>query len=295
MAGPHQIWKLDLQTGMIGVWAGSGHENIEDGRPHTAKFAQPSGLATDGEHLFVADSEVSGVRVITGIQHRPSRGRSDRRPGPLQVRRHRRHRRRASAFSTAWAWPTAAASSSSPTRTTTRSRSATPEPHGQDPRRRRQARQQRQSPALLPARRPERGRRQPLRGRHQQPQDPRDRPQVSRGRKRRHHRSARAANREIAFQHPVESLRSKVLHRHAPVHACRAEKEQSGPRPSPNQLPSRNRAPSMVCHDGWSVNLGGQTPCRPHRVREMRESRRAVDVNIASKRRAHVPDAVPDG
>src|SRR5262249_15479421 len=31
-------------------------------------FAQPSGLATDGENLFVADSEVSGIRVITGIQ-----------------------------------------------------------------------------------------------------------------------------------------------------------------------------------------------------------------------------------
>ena len=36
----------------------------------TANFAQPSGLATDGENLFVADSEVSGVRVITGIQGR---------------------------------------------------------------------------------------------------------------------------------------------------------------------------------------------------------------------------------
>ncbi len=33
-----------------------------------SKFAQPSGLATDGENLFVADSEVSGVRVITGIK-----------------------------------------------------------------------------------------------------------------------------------------------------------------------------------------------------------------------------------
>ena len=67
MAGPHQIWKLNLKTGKIGVWAGSGTENIEDGDLDTARFAQPSGLATDGENLFVADSEVSGVRVITGI------------------------------------------------------------------------------------------------------------------------------------------------------------------------------------------------------------------------------------
>jgi hypothetical protein len=38
------------------------------GPAKTAKFAQPSGLATDGENIFVADSEVSAVRVITGIQ-----------------------------------------------------------------------------------------------------------------------------------------------------------------------------------------------------------------------------------
>ncbi len=48
MAGPHQIWKLDLDTSTIGVFAGSGYENILDGRPDSAQFAQPSGLATDG-------------------------------------------------------------------------------------------------------------------------------------------------------------------------------------------------------------------------------------------------------
>ena len=67
MAGPHQIWKLDLDSERIGVFAGSGTENIRDGTAVSACFAQPSGLATDGEHLFVADSEVSGVRVITGL------------------------------------------------------------------------------------------------------------------------------------------------------------------------------------------------------------------------------------
>jgi DNA-binding beta-propeller fold protein YncE len=67
MAGPHQIWKLDLHAGRIGVWAGSGDENIRDGDLHSACFAQPSGLATDGENLFVADSEASGVREISGI------------------------------------------------------------------------------------------------------------------------------------------------------------------------------------------------------------------------------------
>ena len=68
MAGPHQIWKLDIAAGVVEVFAGSGRENILDGTAASANFAQPSGLATDGENLFVADSEVSGVRVISGMQ-----------------------------------------------------------------------------------------------------------------------------------------------------------------------------------------------------------------------------------
>ena len=64
MAGPHQIWKLDLDAGKVAVWAGSGVENIVDGPLASAAFAQPSGLATDGEFLFVADSEVSGIRAV---------------------------------------------------------------------------------------------------------------------------------------------------------------------------------------------------------------------------------------
>ena len=68
MAGPHQIWKYDPTDETIGVWAGSGHENIQDGDLVTARFAQPSGLATDGDNLFVADSEVSGVRIIRDVK-----------------------------------------------------------------------------------------------------------------------------------------------------------------------------------------------------------------------------------
>lgn len=64
MAGTHQIWTLDLETGIVGNYAGSGREDIIDGQLDDAAFAQPSGLATDGRHLFVADSEVSAVRSI---------------------------------------------------------------------------------------------------------------------------------------------------------------------------------------------------------------------------------------
>ena len=65
MAGPHQIWRYDLSKETIAVYAGDGTENIVDGSLRSANFAQPSGLATDGNHLFVADSEVSGVRSIS--------------------------------------------------------------------------------------------------------------------------------------------------------------------------------------------------------------------------------------
>lgn len=64
MAGRHQVWTLDLGGGSVGPFAGSGAEDIVDGELDDAAFAQPSGLALAGGGLYVADSEVSGVRVI---------------------------------------------------------------------------------------------------------------------------------------------------------------------------------------------------------------------------------------
>jgi sugar lactone lactonase YvrE len=64
MAGFHQIWKFDLKAGEVGVYAGNGREDIADGPPDDAEFAQPSGLASDGKWLYVADSEVSAVRTV---------------------------------------------------------------------------------------------------------------------------------------------------------------------------------------------------------------------------------------
>jgi sugar lactone lactonase YvrE/thiol-disulfide isomerase/thioredoxin len=64
MAGSHQIWALDLNDGLIGTYAGTGAEACVDGSLDEATFAQPSGLATDGEELFVADSEGSTIRAV---------------------------------------------------------------------------------------------------------------------------------------------------------------------------------------------------------------------------------------
>lgn len=64
MAGPHQIWKLDLEKGQVSVFAGSGREGRTDGTLLMSGFSQPSGLASDGSKLYVADSEANIIRVI---------------------------------------------------------------------------------------------------------------------------------------------------------------------------------------------------------------------------------------
>ena len=64
MAGHHQIWAMDVDKGLAGPFAGDGRENIKDGPPYAARFAQPSGLADDGKFLYVADSEVSAIRKL---------------------------------------------------------------------------------------------------------------------------------------------------------------------------------------------------------------------------------------
>jgi DNA-binding beta-propeller fold protein YncE len=64
MAGHHQIWMMDLDKNRVDPYAGAGPENILDGSLEKALFAQPSGLASDGKTLFVADSEVSAIRAV---------------------------------------------------------------------------------------------------------------------------------------------------------------------------------------------------------------------------------------
>ena len=65
MAGPHQIWKLDLDMREVSTFAGSGREARIDGPVGEAGFAQPSALATDGKTLFVSDAEANIIRAIS--------------------------------------------------------------------------------------------------------------------------------------------------------------------------------------------------------------------------------------
>jgi DNA-binding beta-propeller fold protein YncE len=64
MAGPHQIWKLDLDNDHVSTFAGSGREARIDGELLKSGFAQPSGITTDGKSLYVADSESNIIRQI---------------------------------------------------------------------------------------------------------------------------------------------------------------------------------------------------------------------------------------
>ena len=64
MAGPHQIWSHKLGSDSIGVFSGSGREDVLNGPHASAALAQPSGLASDGKYLYVCDSEGSSIRQL---------------------------------------------------------------------------------------------------------------------------------------------------------------------------------------------------------------------------------------
>jgi sugar lactone lactonase YvrE len=64
MAGCHQIWAMHVETAEVRVLAGTGREGLLDGPREMGALAQPSGLATDGRILYVADSEISAIRRI---------------------------------------------------------------------------------------------------------------------------------------------------------------------------------------------------------------------------------------
>ena len=81
MAGPHQIWKLDLDARQVSLYAGTGREARSDGKrlgefqdPEAATFAQPSGVAFGDSTLYVADSESNIVRAVAGEEVRTLAG-----------------------------------------------------------------------------------------------------------------------------------------------------------------------------------------------------------------------------
>lgn len=64
MAGSHQIWEMQIAMGLVATYAGTGREACFDGPLNDSAFAQPSGIASDGQDLYIADSEVSSLRRV---------------------------------------------------------------------------------------------------------------------------------------------------------------------------------------------------------------------------------------
>jgi thiol-disulfide isomerase/thioredoxin len=64
MAGIHQLWSFDPVEPSLSILAGTTNEGLRDGPPTEAWFAQPSGLAVDGERLWFVDSETSSLRSL---------------------------------------------------------------------------------------------------------------------------------------------------------------------------------------------------------------------------------------
>jgi thiol-disulfide isomerase/thioredoxin len=69
MAGVHQLWTFDPVTKTTEVAAGTTNEGLRDGPREQAWFAQTSGLAADGDRLWLADSEVSALRWVDTEVH----------------------------------------------------------------------------------------------------------------------------------------------------------------------------------------------------------------------------------
>lgn len=64
MAGIHQLWRIDLDTGATVAHSGSRAEDIVDGAHAAAALAQPMGIveSLDGARVYFADAESSAVR-----------------------------------------------------------------------------------------------------------------------------------------------------------------------------------------------------------------------------------------
>ena len=69
MAGSHQLWVADLNSLEIRPHAGSGREGRIDGPLLGAALAQPSGITTEGNRLYFADSETSSIRWADTDHH----------------------------------------------------------------------------------------------------------------------------------------------------------------------------------------------------------------------------------
>ena len=64
-AGRHQLWLMNLTSGVIDIFAGTGAEGLDDGPRLETTLSQPSGLAAADRVLYFTDPEASAVRQVS--------------------------------------------------------------------------------------------------------------------------------------------------------------------------------------------------------------------------------------
>lgn len=64
-AGRHQLWLMNLTSGVIDSFAGTGAEGLDDGFRLASTLSQPSGLAASDGVLYFTDPEASAVRQVS--------------------------------------------------------------------------------------------------------------------------------------------------------------------------------------------------------------------------------------
>lgn len=64
LAGQHQIWRWNLSMNQLAPLTGKGEEGLKDGVACDTLFAQPCGISSNSDGLFVADASSSSIRTI---------------------------------------------------------------------------------------------------------------------------------------------------------------------------------------------------------------------------------------
>src|SRR5439155_53165 len=63
MAGTHQVWSLDLDTGAVAPFAGTGREGLREGPGTSAAFREPGGVCAGVDGLYIADTNNHRIAV----------------------------------------------------------------------------------------------------------------------------------------------------------------------------------------------------------------------------------------
>ncbi len=64
LAAAHQLWAIELGTGVLRHVSGSGRFGDDEGAATEAAFAQPTGIAVIGDRAFVLDAAASSLREV---------------------------------------------------------------------------------------------------------------------------------------------------------------------------------------------------------------------------------------